>query len=216
MKPTSYNLFCPSCNRSVTTDVIARGRAEGSVAGYELADDPLEYYGDSYVTSICNLCKSPFLLLEASYMVDPDAANLTAHKVLYPVEGNPLLTNLPPTVQRPYLQAVRNYDAAQYESSVLMCRRTLEAVCKDKGITTGNLNKKLDGLHTLNIIDSKMIQWAHSIRMLGNEAAHDTDIEIQKDDSKDIVEFTEALLFYIYELNKKFDEFKTRRKGAGG
>ena len=59
-----------------------------------------------------------------------------------------------------------------------MCRRCLEALTKSLGAQGRNLQDKLDSLKTTGHVDSRLVEWAHSIRILGNEAAHDTDVAI--------------------------------------
>ena len=92
-----------------------------------------------------------------------------------------------------------------------MCRRCLEALTKSLGAQGRNLQDKLDSLKTTGHVDSRLVEWAHSIRILGNEAAHDTDVAITKDDAKDVLDFTEALLLYVFLLNQWFAVFQRRR-----
>ena len=197
----------------VTATLLTRGRATESNAGYELVeDDVFEYYGDSFIVCTCIKCASPFLLLEVRYSVDPDANNITKHKILYPIEGNTLLTSVPYKILKPYLQAVRNYEMAQYEPCVIMCRRALEVLAKDKNILGSNLYERLVTMHDQGILDKRMLEWAHSIRLVGNEAVHDDEGDIPMSDANDILEFTEALLYYIYEVSKKYTDFQKRRE----
>lgn len=92
-----------------------------------------------------------------------------------------------------------------------MVRRTLEAVCIDKGATTGSLHAKLNDLKSKGIIEGKLTDWSHDLRALGNEAAHDTTIFISAADAQDALELAEALLNYVYVLNAKYNAFKARR-----
>jgi hypothetical protein len=50
---------------------------------------------------------------------------------------------------------------------------------------------------------------------LGNEAAHDTQTELSKNDARDALDFTEALLMYVFVLNGRFEAFSARRKQKG-
>lgn len=45
----------------------------------------------------------------------------------------------------------------------------------------------------------------------GNEAAHDVNVTISAEDARDILEFTNALLEYVFTFRDKFEEFKKRR-----
>ena len=97
-----------------------------------------------------------------------------------------------------------------------MCRRSLEGLCRSQGVQSGNLDSKLKKLAEQRVIDARLAEWAHGIRVVGNEAAHDTDTELSKEDAKDALDFTEALLTYVFVLNERFAAFSARRKQKGG
>lgn len=99
-----------------------------------------------------------------------------------------------------------------FDPSVLMCRKCLEGLCKILGVTGGNLSKKLDKLKSENHIDERLLKWGHQIRLIGNEAAHDIDTPISKKDAQDILEFTEAILIYVFSLTKRYEALIERRK----
>ncbi|TDB82039.1 DUF4145 domain-containing protein [Micromonospora sp. KC721] len=103
------------------------------------------------------------------------------------------------------------HHAGQFTAAALMVRRTLEAVCIDKGAATGSLQGKLNDLKSKGIIEGKLTDWSHDLRALGNEAAHDTTIFISAADAQDALELAEELLNYVYVLNAKYNAFKARR-----
>ena len=92
-----------------------------------------------------------------------------------------------------------------------MCRKTVEALCHENGVTKGNLKKRIDQLRLSGHIDLKLHTWATSLRLVGNDAAHDLDIDITKEDASDSLEFLDALLLYSYVLDQKYNEFQARR-----
>jgi len=104
------------------------------------------------------------------------------------------------------------YSASSFDACALMCRRSIEALCKALGATNGSLQIKLDALFKQQVIDPRLIEWAHGIRVVGNEAAHDTELELSKEDARDALDFTEALLMYVFALNNRFAAFSARRK----
>jgi hypothetical protein len=62
-----------------------------------------------------------------------------------------------------------------------------------------------------------LLNWAHGVRLVGNEAAHDVETAVSPEDARDILEFTEALLMYVFTLDAKYRSFETRRsKRIGG
>ena len=77
-----------------------------------------------------------------------------------------------------------------------------------------NLALKLGDLQAKGHIDQKLLRWAHGVRLIGNDAAHEVDQAVAKEDAKDILDLTDALLMYVFSLDKKFREFESRRSGA--
>ena len=95
-----------------------------------------------------------------------------------------------------------------------MSRKCLEAVCKVLNAKGRNLYAMLMSLHEAEQIDSRLLNWAHQVRAIGNEAAHDVDVPVTKEDARDAFEFTEAILIYIFSLTKRFESMQERRATA--
>lgn len=53
-------------------------------------------------------------------------------------------------------------------------RATVEAVCRHCGLTKGNLKSKIDGLTTAGKVTADGAAILHSLRFMGNDAAHET------------------------------------------
>jgi hypothetical protein len=66
------------------------------------------------------------------------------------------------------------------------------------------------------VIETRLFDWAEALRLVGNEAAHDVVAGIHGQDAQDAIEFTNALLGYLYTFRDRFEAFKARRQGAGG
>lgn len=92
-----------------------------------------------------------------------------------------------------------------------MCRKSIEATCKLKGARGRTLFDRLAELERLTIIDARLLAWAHEIRVVANDAAHEPDGDITKDDSRDAIDFTEAILLYVFSLTSRFEQFRLRR-----
>jgi hypothetical protein len=212
MSSESHDLFCPKCNILVSARVIASGHGGFSSAALNPEDVPdAEYHGDSYSVALCGRCSSPFLLKESRYGVPGEFETITESQLLFPSESRLPLEGVPEPVRRAYEQASRSFGASLYEPCALMCRRCLEGVCKVQGASGSNLNAKLESLEKSGAIDARMVRWAHGIRLLGNDAAHDLDTVISQEDARDVLDFTEALLIYIFALNHRFAAFSARR-----
>lgn len=131
--------------------------------------------------------------------------------VVWPTLDAPLSLSIPDDPRRSFEEARGCFRAGQHTASAIMVRRTLEAVCADKGAVGANLRARLDDLKTKSIIEGNLAAWSHDLRVLGNDAAHDTALFISAEDAKDALELAEALLTYVYVLNAKYDAFNGRR-----
>jgi hypothetical protein len=90
----------------------------------------------------------------------------------------------------------------------------LEAICHEHGVKGRNLAQSLEELKTNGVIESRLFQWAELLRIAGNEAAHDVAADISAQDAKDLIDFTDALLQYVFTFRDRFDEFVERRAAA--
>lgn len=101
-------------------------------------------------------------------------------------------------------------------AAVLLARTALEATAKDKGITDGSLNKKIDKMAEKGIITDQLAQEAHEIRLLGNDMAHgDLGTPVEEDDASDILGFLDSVLDYVYQQPiaiQKRQDLRKRRK----
>lgn len=156
---------------------------------------------------ICLICEAPLLVVQEP---EPEG-DVSKPSQLYPTVRGGAIHGTPESVRRSFVEAVRCFEqGAAHTATALMCRRTLEVVSKEHGARSGDLKQKLDALRAKGVIDQTLLDWATELRMLGNEAAHG-DGEVSRQDAKDALEFTEAMLSYIYTYQQSFDLFKRRR-----
>jgi len=102
------------------------------------------------------------------------------------------------------------------KGSLLLCtiglRALIEGVCRDKGLTEGNLEDKVNGLvrflPSLNIIET-----LHALRFAGNDAAHELEA-LSREDAGLAIEIVEDLLNYLYDLDYKATQIRSRSKTA--
>jgi hypothetical protein len=209
----SFDVFCLQCNILVDAKVIARGSGGFRSNTINPMDEvDAEYYGDCYYICLCRRCNQPFLIQQSLHGVPGDFEVVTDETVLYPNESKLLPDALPDGVKAVYDQAARSLHVSLFEPCVLMSRKCLEAVCKILNADGKNLSARLDRLHQDDHIDLRLLNFAHQIRLVGNEAAHDIDIIVTKEDARDIFDFTEAILIYIFSLTKRFEALQSRRK----
>jgi hypothetical protein len=215
MEKDTFDLFCPSCNILVEAKVIARGSGGfRSDAVCPLDEVDAEYHGEFYSVALCRRCKGPFLVRESRFGVPGEFETVTDETLLFPVTTVRNIEGVPASVQRSIEQADRSFSSGSYDAAALMCRRALEGVCKTLCACGPNLALKLGDLQAKGHIDQKLLRWAHGVRLVGNDAAHEVDQAVAKEDARDILDLTEALLMYVFSLDKKFREFESRRAHA--
>ncbi len=215
MSKDAFDLFCPVCNILVEARVIARGfGGVRSDSVNPLDDVDTEYYGEHYSVALCGRCNGPFLVRESLFGVPGEFETVTDERLLFPTPPTGDLDGVPQSVSTALEQAVRSFRTGSYDAAALMCRRAVEAVCRALDATGSNLASKLQSLYGSGHIDQKLLKWAHGVRLLGNDAAHEVEQRISKEDARDILNLTEAVLLYVFSLDKKFREFENRRAGA--
>ncbi|MBA4190810.1 MAG: hypothetical protein C0467_22720 [Planctomycetaceae bacterium] len=101
-------------------------------------------------------------------------------------------------------------------------RATVEAICMNKGITGGTLEKKIEKLEERGFVTKSQGELLHEERFLGNAALH----EIEKPSAHDLIDglhIIESIIDTTYvapakaaRLKKKREAKKTSPKSAGG
>jgi|SRR2546428_1881191 len=117
---------------------------------------------------------------------------------------------LPKALRECFQEVLGCFRAKQYQATALMCRRTLEGLCKLQG-AEGGLASGLKQLHEKQLIDNRLFEWAEALRQDGNLAAHDFDVRVAREDAAHIVAFTEAILEYVFVLTQQFQEYQNLR-----
>jgi hypothetical protein len=110
-----------------------------------------------------------------------------------------------------FVQAEDARIRGQYHTAGMGLRKTLDIALKrfDPSLK-GDLHSRINSLADKHTLTPAMREWAHQVRLLGNEAAHD-DEEPTKVDIEAMSAFTETLLKYLFTLPA---EVEARRSGA--
>lgn len=183
-------LECKTCEALVNAELIAN-----------YVDDN-EFVSITYSLLKCPKCKSPFLTDEAEHF---------GVSCLFPQPDNRVNPNLPAPLQAAYKEALACFKSKAFTATAIMCRKTLEGICVEHGASGRTLVSSLKELKDKGIIENRLYEWADALRISGNEAAHGVNVTISAEDARDILEFTNALLEYVFTFRDKFEEFKSRR-----
>ncbi len=96
-------------------------------------------------------------------------------------------------------------DLAQncFKSCVVMCRRCVQAVLLERGVTDEPLAKMIDAARNANVLDERLYQTATAIGFFGNSGAHPLDPELRKVEQLDAslaLQVTKRFLQTLYPL----------------
>lgn len=78
------------------------------------------------------------------------------------------------------------------------------------------MQARLRRLRDAGVVEARLCDWADELRMVGNDAAHDLSLTVSKEDARDCLDFVDAILIYVFTLDRKFQEFKSRRHAVAG
>lgn len=110
--------------------------------------------------------------------------------------------NQPANISEYFVEAKRNLVYRNWNSAAIMSRSVLQAIMRDFGAEGRNLEQEIDNLANKRIITDAMKDWAHHIRLIGNEVVHPdpTAPRASEEEARDIVRFTEAFMMYVYTI----------------
>jgi hypothetical protein len=190
-------LHCSRCSATV----------DAKVAGSYAISDHDSMLRVHYTLSQCPTCAEPLL---SSEVEDYDGTYETP-VVLFPTDEGGLAGHVPESVEVSFSEARACFKAKAYTACAIMCRKALEGLCASLDVRTGSLKEKLEKLKENGLIEEQLFKWANALRLFGNDAAHDVSITIQLEDARDTLEFTRALIEYVFTYRVQFEAFEKRR-----
>lgn len=160
-----------------------------------------------YTFASCPRCDGPFVAIQH---VDFDGEEGSPTR-LHPPQHEVLSSTLPAPIRAAFDEASTCLRAKAHTATAIMCRKTLEGICSTHGIAERNLAESLKKLRDSGVIDARLFEWADALRLFGNDAAHEVNVTISGSDARDILDFTRALVEYVYTFRERFEDFKKRR-----
>lgn len=173
--------------------------------------DPEEGPAERYIFAKCPRCDRPILAVQCHYATSEEDGAWDEPYRLYPPPENALGLRFPPSIRNSFQEVLGCMKGKAYTAAAIMCRKTLEAVCAEHGCSGKTLDADLKQMKDKGLIESRLFDWADALRIAGNEAAHEVGKVVTKQDATDILEFTRALLEYVFTFRDRFEEFKKRR-----
>lgn len=187
---------CKTCKATVKVEVHGHFEGEDDFIGRIL-----------YTLASCPQCLSPFLLAQDDW---EGKGTWDTPRRLFPKRDD-FVMGVPKAIKNAFAEASNCHSSGSHTACAIMCRKTLEGVCENYAVEGRSLMDRLKGLKDKGVIDGKLYEWSDELRIVGNEAAHDVNVEVSEADANDMLVFTKALLEYVYTFHKQFEEFKKRR-----
>jgi len=122
--------------------------------------------------------------------------------------------NWPPDVQRFWTQAHESLGIKNWDVSAVMARSAVQVTMRDKGAVGKDLYTEIEDLAAKGDLPPLMREWSHEVRVLGNDSAHPKPNAppTTPQDARDIVQFLDSLLLYLYDYPKRISDYRLRRK----
>ena len=130
---------------------------------------------------------------------------------LHPPRRRALSGSVPHEIRAAFEEGERCFKARSYTAAAIMCRKTLEGVYDKQGIRAKTLAEGMKKLHDAGIIDNRLYDWSDALRLTDNAAAHGVGTSLSREDAHDVLDFTEAIVDYVFVLRQRFEDFKKRR-----
>lgn len=128
-------------------------------------------------------------------------------KILYP-QSSVDYRGIPKNIKTAFESAlkVKNIDAAICSLSL---RRVLETICKDKGVTDGSLETKIQMMIDRGILPEMFNDACWIVRQIGNDAAHGDNRMFSPYQVDQTIEFMKNILNYLYSMPVKMQELRS-------
>lgn len=195
---------CPHCDSKV--EVVEKGYVD---LGLEVAGVP------SKISLVeCKICQSPLLGFAELVQVSQDDWEWGNLERFWPSPDDQPDFEIPEIARVSLVEAQICFKAKAYSACAVMCGRAIEGVCKHHNAKTRTLSAGLKDLKDKEIIDGRLYEWGEALRSARNLGAHASTEKVEKDDARDLLDFSTAICEYVFVLNAKFERFKARQASA--
>jgi HEPN domain-containing protein len=126
-----------------------------------------------------------------------------------------LPSHLPEPLGRFFQQANDGLRRGDYDASGAMSRKVVDVSTQkllgDESRKYGNIRDRIDALEAKGGLTADLKDWAHEVRLGGNDAAHDED-PFSREEAEELLDFAELYLTYVHTLPARLKE--RREKAA--
>ena len=164
--------YCRTCNRETNHDVIGINSEVGN-------PDEYNYKLEHSIVKCCGCeavsFRKAFHDYENVFQIDEDEWDYDITVDIYPkkTKSHIDVSNAPEVVRSIYNETCNAFSDGSHTLAGIGFRATIEAICNDQEIVGKELYTRINNLATKGLISKKDSIRLHSIRFLGNDAAHD-------------------------------------------
>ena len=211
--PDSYrpNGLCPRCGKQSSFEAIGELPVtfSGGMMHPSGGGKPYPAYSDKVTCMVCRHCQQGVVVIEEEW-IDEQPSRLGFGKggaISYrgvhwwPLPQTKLSNDIPKDIVDIFVEAMTTYYAKAPRATVVMLRRTIEAIAVHFGQEKGSLAQRLQKLTEESILQPSLGEWAKEIRLIGNQGAHyDPAVAVSMEDSAQLLNFSQELMKYLFEL----------------
>ena len=200
------SIYCPYCHK-YTALTLAPGELSEkrfpNVKAWSLWEKVEKM--DRYWIGICNSCHNAVLV--------HDITHPFGKREIYPTPlPSPTDKRIPEHIRKDLDEAKICFSVNAYRACAVMARRAVQSTCIDKGADRNkNLVNQIEELFQKGVITKDIEEWAHTVRWIGNDAAHPESQEVAKEDAENILKLAEQFMEVIYVTSAIAKEQKTKR-----
>jgi hypothetical protein len=187
------------------------GKVDAKVLAQVESSSPDEPFPFRSTFLLCPVCQHALLAGEEKVQTGEDRYEWTNPVRLWPEPRHHIDWSIPPIVRVSLEEAQICFRAKAYSACVVMCGRALEGIMVHYTTKSQSLAAGLSELKAAKIIDERLFEWGDELRRIRNLGAHASDQQIDRDDAKDVLDFTNAICEYVFVLTARFKRFLARK-----
>ena len=124
---------------------------------------------------------------------------------MFPAQEGRLSSAVPSEIRSSHEEASRCFKAKAFTAAAIMCGKSLESMCRAHKV------KELSQLRNSGVIEDRLLECGEAVQATRDQAAHDLSPAISRQDCEDLIQFTEAILEYVFTFADRFGRFRERR-----
>jgi len=203
--PEQLNQTCGFCNTVVYFSKLSDS--------YKFADNGLlfaereEYYSALFQ---CPKCNKQSLFILGSRNV---SGKTYYYKTQFPKSSPEHMSEVPKNIEDDRFEAWKCYLSGCYKASAIMARASLQNAVRSLNAKGNDLYHEILDLKERGIITNQIADFAHEVRITGNDVAHPNELTIvSQEEIEESLEFLNSFLHIVFVLPSLVDKRKEGRE----